>query len=195
MNNPGLHDSLWEVLDNRLWHATGADGLSGIVKDGEIKITGDRYKESLCRYFDCVSLFDFGPTTVDTGIQFHKWSGWFGSYQDSRVAVWLEIDRQAAAARVIDAGTMRQTSEKYLDKMLIPDVEAGHKNPVPVNHLKGALVIDQHNRGTFKWHDEVNKALVGEVAKFEKSLPPPPTPHPLIALMKAQQHCLQEVDS
>ena len=43
MNNPGLPERLWEVLDGRLWHATARDGLKGILADSEIRIVGDRY--------------------------------------------------------------------------------------------------------------------------------------------------------
>ena len=142
MDNLGLPDSLWEVLDNRLWYATGADSLSGIVKDGEIKITGDRYKESLCRIRKYVSLLDFGPTAVDTGNQFRNWVGWFGAYQDYRVSIWLEVDRQAAGTSIIDAGEMYQIWQKNLPHMYIPGVEADHKNPVPINHLKGIIYLN-----------------------------------------------------
>ena len=47
MKNPGLPNMLWEALDQRLWHATGLDGLHGIVTSGEIAIAGARYKNSL----------------------------------------------------------------------------------------------------------------------------------------------------
>ena len=97
MDNLGLLDSLWEILNERLWHATGPERLCGIVKDKEIKITGDRNQKSLCRFLNCVSLFDFGPTAVDEGNQYRIWIGWFGDQQVARVAIWLEIDRNAAA--------------------------------------------------------------------------------------------------
>ena len=109
MDNPGLPEPLWRALDRRLWHATGPDCLEGIVRDGEVAITGDRFRSSLCRSLDCVALFDFGPTAVDTGGQFGNWNGWFGHQQNARVAIWLEIDRLATAANLIEAGEMRAT--------------------------------------------------------------------------------------
>ena len=57
------------ALNRRLWHAIAPDCLAGRVRDGEVAITGDRYRSSLCRRLDCVALFDFGPTAVDTGCQ------------------------------------------------------------------------------------------------------------------------------
>ena len=196
MDNPGLPDSLWEILDERLWHATETEGLCGIVKDKEIKITDDRFQGSLCHHLDCVSLFDFGPTAVDVGNQYRNWSGWFGHQQDARVAIWLEIDRNTTGDSVIDAGTMHQVWQKHLSKTFIPGVEAGHKGAIPICHLRGALLVDDHDRSNFVRHNEVNKALIDEVAKFENSLPPAPPQHPLIAaLNKARQHLLQEVDS
>ena len=66
MDNPGLSEPLWRALDRRLWHATGPDCLDGILGDGEVAIVCDRYRNSLCRSLDCVALFDFGPTAVDT---------------------------------------------------------------------------------------------------------------------------------
>ena len=196
MDNPGLLDSLWQILDERLWHATGPEGLCGIVKDKEIKITGDRYQGSLCRFFDCVSLFDFGPTAVDESNQYRNWSGWFGHPQVARVAIWLEIDRHAAGDSVIDAKTMLQkwACRDHREKTFIPGVEAGHKGAIPICHLRGALLIDDHDRSNFVRHNEVNEALIDEVAKFEKSLPPAPPQHLLIALNKGRQRLLQDAD-
>ena len=70
------------------------------------------------------------------------------------------------------------------------------KGVIPICHLRGALLVDDHDRSNFVRHNEVNKALIDEVAKFEKSLPPAPPQHPLIAaLNKARQHLLQEAGS
>ena len=61
-----------------------------MVRDGEVPITGDRFRSSLCRSLDCVSLFDSGATAVDTGGQFGNWSGWFGHEQNARVAMVVD---------------------------------------------------------------------------------------------------------
>ena len=98
------------------------------MRDGEVAITGDRSQSFLCRRLDCVALFDFGPTAVDT---FRNWSGWFGHQQNARVAIWFEIDRLATAANLIEAGEMRATwHDGNVSKQYIPGVEAGHRGPI-----------------------------------------------------------------
>ena len=173
MDNPGLPDPLWRALDGRLWHATGPDGLAGILRDREIAITGDRYQSSLCRSLNCVALFDFGPTAVDTGNQFDNWSGWFGYQQNTRVAIWLELDRVATAANVIEAGEMRKIWNDC-PRQWIPGVEAGHRGPICLGSLQGALLIDAEDRARFRYQEGVDEALLAEVERFENNLPPVP---------------------
>jgi len=60
VDNPGLPDALWSVLDGGLWHATSSEGLQGIMSDRAIRIVGNRYASSFCRAANSVSLFDFG---------------------------------------------------------------------------------------------------------------------------------------
>ena len=168
-----LPDSLWEAINQRLWHATSTEGLKGILKAGEIRI-GNRYKNSLCRHLDCVSLFDFGPTAKDFDGQFPNWWGWFGHQQKSRVAVWLEIDRDATADKVNDAGIMHGIWKENLNKQFIPGVEAGHKGPIPLSLLKGALLIFRCNLKKFERFGIVDETLIQQIADFEKSLLPTP---------------------
>ena len=170
MKNPGLPNMLWEALDQRLWHATGLDGLQGIVTSGEIAIAGARYKNSLCRYLNCVSLFDFGPSAVNDWGQFNNWSAWFGHEQNSRVAIWLEVDREAVADDLYDAGELHQIWKEHLSKRFIPGVEAGHKGPIRLCALKGALLVDRHNKVNFKRCDAVDGTLIRQFGDFNKSL-------------------------
>ena len=90
INNPGLPVPLWRALDRRQWYATGPECLEGIVRDGEVAINGNRFRSSLCRSLDSVSLFAFGPTAVDTGGQFGNWKGWFGHDRNARVAMVVD---------------------------------------------------------------------------------------------------------
>lgn len=174
-----LPDSLWAALNHRLWHATSTKGLKGIVESGEIRI-GDRYENSLCRHLGCVSIFDFGLTAKDHD-QYRNWNAWFGHEQKSRVAVWLEIDRDSTVNKVYDAESIRKIwhHNRLYKKRLIPGVEAGHRGVIPLCVLKGALLIDRHDLNKFKYFKGVDKTLICKAADFEKSLPPPPPPHPL----------------
>lgn len=56
-------------------------------------------------------------------------SGWFGHQQEARVAVWLEIDRHAAAENVKDAGEIHSIWQDNKSKQFISGVEAGHEGP------------------------------------------------------------------
>ena len=173
-----LPDSLWEVINERLWHATSTKGLKGILEAGEIKI-GNRYKKSLCGHLGCVSLFDFGPTAIDCEGQFKNWWGWFGHQQKSRLAVWLEIDRDATIDKVYDAGEIYTIWKDGLHKLFIPGVEAGHKGPIPFQALKSALLIYRYDLERFERFEKVDEALIRHAIDLKKSLPPPPPPHPL----------------
>ena len=185
MKNPGLPEYLWEILDGRLWHATGLNGLKGILADAQIRIAGDRYRNSFCRHLGCVALFDFGPTAVDDWNQFNNWHGWFGHQQDTRVAIWLEIDHRAAVNNVIDAGELHRRWKDNLGKQIIPGVEAGHRGPVPIGYVEQALLIDRHDQSKLALHAGADEALLHLLDEFEKSLPPAPDPHPLVAAIKA----------
>ena len=172
MNNPGLPEPLWEILDGRIWHATGPEGLKGILTGAAIRIMGARYQGSFCRFLECVALFDFGTTAVDNWNQFNNWSGWFGHQQDSRIAAWLEIDRRAAAAKVKDAREMHRIWQDHKCKTFIPGVEAGHEGPVSVGSIGKVLLIDRHDLSTFAIHDGIDEGLLPKLAEFVRSLPP-----------------------
>ncbi len=182
MNNPGLPNTLWNALDQRLWHATGLEGLRGILTSGELAIAGTRYENSLCRYLNCVSLFDFGPSAVDDWCQFNNWYAWFGHEQNSRVAIWLEVDRETVAHDLYDAGKLHRIWKEHLSKRFIPGVEAGHKGPIRLGALKGALLIDRHNKANFKPRDTVDETLIRQFDDFNQSLPVEPEREKLEAL-------------
>jgi hypothetical protein len=75
LDNPGLPASLWTALDGKLWHATGVQGLEGIIIDREIKVFLERYNKSLCKMLNGVSLIDFGPSATHYPHQFNNWNG------------------------------------------------------------------------------------------------------------------------
>ena len=197
-NPDDLPDALWEVINERLWHATSTEGLKGILQAREIRRISNRYKNSLCGQLDCLSLFDFGPTAKDCEGQFNNWSGWFGYQQKSRVAVWLEIDRDVTADKVYDAGKIYAIWQEdfrnggFVFGVFIPGVEAGHKGPIPLDVLKGALLIDRYDRKRFERFGKVNETLIHQIDDFEKSLPPPPPLHPIEILEASLQQQRKE---
>ena len=168
-NNPGrpeLPEKLWNMLHGRLWHATGLRGLEAIMEEGQIKIRKE-WRNSLCHDLGCVCLFDFGSSFVNTSEKYEKWRGWFGCQQQSAVAVWLEIDRFIAGDNILDAGEIRQEFFKNLGKQVIPGVEAGHKDPIPITSLKAALLVCRDDLEIFEQHREVGKGLVQKAKTFE----------------------------
>lgn len=183
MKNPGLSAHLWEALDGWLWHATGPDGLKGTLADGKIRIVSDRYRNSFCRQLGCVGLLDFGSTAVDDWGQFNNWSGWFVHQQNARVAVWLKIDRRAAAKNAIDAGALHRKWKDNPRKQVIPGVEAGHYGPVPVGCIGAIPLIDGCHRSTFELLGGLDDDPLRRLEDFQRSLPR--APNPLVAAVEA----------
>jgi hypothetical protein len=188
VENPGLPNALWAKLDDRLWHATSCDAVSGILSDGEIKpAVGDRYTNSFCRGLGCVSLFHFGPSAEDIDGQIRNWTGWFGHQQESRMAVWLEIDRANSAEALIDAGETRALWHDHLSKQIIPGVEACHKGPIPIEKVSGALLVAQDDLELFERCNAVEPEISAAILDFEGRLPPSQTDGFVEALLAAQR--------
>jgi hypothetical protein len=121
MNNPGLPLPLWQILDGRLWHATGAAGLVGIIASGTVRVLRDRYNGSFAKLPDAVSLFDFGPTARDDWQQFDNWSGWLDPTENRLLphswmrALLTQPGAQTCVAQSYPA-SRPATSAQYLSK-------------------------------------------------------------------------------
>ena len=161
---------VWNALVMRLWHATTIYGLRSILSDGHIRILGDRYtRPPLVHSMGCVSLFDFGPTAGPCWLfreQYRNWGQWLtGEYRD-KAMIWLELDQCLTVDQVIPAGEVRELAKQQPDKTVIPGVEAGHRGPVPLSSIKGALIFC--SREHFERHEEVNKALLARAVELGK---------------------------
>jgi hypothetical protein len=177
MINPGLPDSLWTELGGRLWHATSLEGLTGIVADSRIRVsTGDRYRNSICRCRECVSLFDFGREALDQDdFMRSNWFSWLGSEHTGRCAIWLEIDRERSAEWLIGPIALREIVRKeQLRGRFFVGVEACHKGPIATSAIVGALILDRHDCSQFRRYAGEVAGLLHAAVSFSDSLPPPP---------------------
>lgn len=171
MLNPGLPETLWSLLDGRLWHATERDGLVGIIADREIKYgVGNRYLSSFCRRQDCVSLFDFGPTSEVVCGRTNQMEGWLSHQQNHRIAIWLEIDRAHVGANLWDAKTARQKWDKPPYGEFIHGVEACHKGPIPLTAVVSALLIACDDGELFQQLDDLPTGVFKQVEAFEAKI-------------------------
>lgn len=176
MKNPGLPVALWKELDGRLWHATSCDGSAHIFAEGKIRPNIDvRYKNSFCPSLGCVCLFDFGSSAEDVTNQFNNWHGWLGHQQDSRIAIWLEIDRLSVANELMDAKEARSLWQRHLSKLFIPGVEACHKGEIPVEKLSRALLIARDDPAVFQSCNAARSEISSAVQNFKNQLPPQPS--------------------
>ena len=170
--DPDFPPLLWSVLDGRLWHATECIALTKIISDGEIRPNvGNRYNKSFCGLRGSVCLFDFGPTAHCSDVQYGNLYGWFGHQQNSRVAIWLEIDRTATKNSLLEARAARnQWNKTSCDKTFIPGVEACHHGPIPLDAVLSALLVASHDLEVFK-HCKL-QGISQQIKNFTLSLPP-----------------------
>jgi hypothetical protein len=187
MINPGLPKSLWTELDGRLWHATDQQGLIGIVADGCIRVSvGDRYRNSICRCMECVSIFDFGREALDQDdFMFSNWFSWLGPEHTGRCAIWLEIDRERSAGQSIGPTTLREiVRRQQLRGRFFVGVEGCHKGPIPTRDIIGALILDRYDCSLFRRYVGKVDNVLDEMAFFPESLPPAPPQPPFARARK-----------
>lgn len=189
MENPGLPEELWSHLNSGLWHATGCNGFASIIANGEIRVTiGDRYKSSFCRSQGAVCLFDFGPTAKIVPGRIDQMWGWFGDRQESRIAIWLEIDRSKVQARFWDAATARKKWDEPPYGEFIHGVEACHKGAIPLEAIIGIVLIARDNIQLFQQFRELPRDSFERIESFARMLPPPPPPNKIVEALLAGRH-------
>lgn len=171
--------AVWPVLRGNLWHATSIASGGAIITEGAIRI-GDNsaYKGSHCHKMGCVSLFDFSESLEDIASQFRNWQGWFGyqSHIKGKATVWFQIDRDAVQGTV---KTVKETRAEWAANgyaQYIPFVEVGHRGPLPVSAITGALVISTPDRSRFQMI-EPSLDWQARIEAYTASLPelPPPS--------------------
>ena len=152
MKDPGCGAETWEILDGELWHATSVLGLSGILAKRCIR-PGTRYKSSFVQASGWVSLFDFGPSATDESGQFGHWCPWFGAEHDSKLSVWIEVNRNEVKERIVEAEDLRLMWHGEMARRrregeigpwpgnIFPGVEGAYRGAVPIDHLKRAVVM------------------------------------------------------
>lgn len=190
MRNPGLPTFLWAQLEGRLWHATGKEGLTGIVRDERIRVSSaDRYLNSFCRCRGGVSLFDFGRESDDQDdAMYSNWFTWLGKEHDGRCAIWLEVDRRRCANRLMSPRVLLETWRREGCKgKLFSGVEACYKGSIAGDCVVGALFIDRHDRASFARCDQPVACMDDELEAFCRTLPEPPPEHPLVRALRLQK--------
>lgn len=187
MKNPGVAPALWQSLDGGLWHATNLAGVRGIVQAKEINLSQrSPTRMPIARQFGAVSLFDFGPSSRWPSVtQMSDARRWLdGRYWRSRVAVWLEVDRAAVEERLVTQEELRAWwKESPTMGRCVLGVEVGHRGPVPVSKLRGALIIDGSRIGvedtpSVRAHPCVDAMLVEAVESFYATGHPHPPLRP-----------------
>ena len=182
---------MWPVLRGSLWHATSIEKSAAIIDEGVIRI-GDTstYRSSHCHKMGCVSLFDFSEPLEDIASQFMNWAGWFGaqSHIRGKATVWFRIDRDAVRGAV---KTVKETYKEWAANgyaQYIPFVEVGHRGPVPVSAVTGALVISCQDRSQFKMI-EAGPDWQGRIAAYAATLTklPPPSAFELAMLASTRR--------
>ena len=198
LKNSQVPYKLWKRLKGRLWHATKREALGCILADGFVRAAiGSRYTNSFCRHLGGVCLFDFGPTATNVVAQFKNWSGWFGFQQEARVAVWLEISREAASNNLMGGESLlaKWSTPENRSYQIIPGVEACHLGPIPVNCICSIVLISHYDRKTFLDLGPIQSDSLDRFDEFEGLLPPPPPVDPLIlALQMARDQHSQRQD-
>jgi len=187
---------VWPTLRGNLWHATSIGKSAGILSEGAIRI-GDTstYKNSYCHKLGYVSLFDFTEPLEQIASQYMNWQGWFGyqSHIEGKATVWFQIDRDAVQHAV------KTVKESYAEwaanghAQYIPFVEVGHRGPLLVSAVTGALVISRQDRSRFQMV-EPGPDWQARIQSYAATLPELPPPSALeLALIEANRKARERI--
>ena len=147
-----------ETLHGRLWHTTSEERFEGIRSRNAIlsepRIPDEeRWGTAIgpdgwpyVRTLGGVSLFDFAGFEPETYSERYRMSSWREFVPFRRfwgASVWIEIDREKAAERLVGADELvtRQNREKAWRHRIMPYIEACYLGDLPSRLFVRALVI------------------------------------------------------
>jgi len=146
-----ISSPLLERLNGRLWHATSADGLSGILHDRAIRAdAATKHSTAYVRSIGGVSLFDLAEPDIGIHPVAAHWSDWLRDRTGT--PYWLEVDRAAVADQFI--GT-RETYRRWQERLdaggmtatrLIANIEAAHIGSIPLCQVNAIIAVDHGRR-------------------------------------------------
>lgn len=157
---------LSELL-GRLWHTTHPDRFKAILSAGQVlpvpsdpnpdgwRTMGGQEYCSYARKLRGVSLFDFDrfdPKSYEEKCPLSSWKTFVPYRAKWGGAVWIEIDRDKVAGRIISASDLvaRWKSEEAYRHNFMPYIEAVHIGPLPVMAFARAFLVLQDDN-QFHW--------------------------------------------
>lgn len=147
-----IPSSLWNILEDNLWHATSIQSAIKIFQSNLIRFDNPKsfYPDSYVRNIGAVSLFDFRGgywQNIDTSY----WIGWLGKEKRAPYAVWFCIDELKCDQSAIISGydVYRCWLADGNNKKIIPYVEGAHKGYVKLKSVSKILIIDAFNKEVF----------------------------------------------
>jgi hypothetical protein len=151
-------EDLLPLLGEGIWHTTSPTRYRGILKSGAIlpepqipdserwKTTDGPKHYPFVRSIGGVSLFDFKgfePESYTSNYRMSSWETFVPYCRSWGAAIWLEIDRAAVSASLIDPKALveKWNRENAHAHTLMPMIEAAHIGQIPLARIRRAVVV------------------------------------------------------
>lgn len=157
-----MQEIVLKELLGGLWHTTHPDRFQNILVSGAILPEPnipeiDRWHTSqgkdyysYVRTLDGVSLFDFDQFDAEAYTNEYSNSSWY-EFVPYRVlwgcSVWIEIDRERVAARLISRSDLlaQWKTDKAYQHSIMPSIEASHLGPLSRVAFKRAFLASKRD--------------------------------------------------
>lgn len=142
----------YQLIADRLIHATSISGLSGIIRDGSIKVNLGGLKktyeyEYLCAHAGGISLLDLKHPKLPFRNSNRRGTHWmkvFSYHQPVTIILFLRRKQLAVSLRqCVDIEDKRHFMQ------YIPEVEVCHIGDIAVEHIDSIYAVSAYNNDDF----------------------------------------------
>lgn len=153
-----MRDLVLKEIVGGLWHTTHPDRFTRILESGGISPEPDmpdrerwatrdgRESYPYVRLIGGVSLFDlhdFEPESYTEKFPTSSWSYFIPYHLEWGCAVWIEIDRERAASKLVSPMELKERweSEEAYHHKRMPGIEAAYLGVLPRTAFKRAFMV------------------------------------------------------